>query len=610
MRKLVVYLKDCKMETILAPLFKLLEATLELFVPLVIARMIDVGIYHKDTAYVIRMCFVLILLGAVGLGFSVTAQYFAAKAAVSFATKVRHALFAHIEELSYSEIDTVKTSTLITRMTSDLNQVQSGVNMTLRLLLRSPFIVFGAMIMAFTIDLKAALVFVVTIPALSVVVFAVMIACIPLYRKVQKRLDAVTLSTRENLAGVRVIRAFCREKKEMEFFRNKNEALTDEQKLVGRIMAVMNPATYIVLNAGIIALIYTGAVRVEHGVLTQGALVALYNYMTQILEELIKLANLIVNITKSAACANRIADVLALKSSMPKTIAKAGGKDGDGSVTDVDAGEGKHAANAAAAHAKDSMPSGRLNHAEQIVVFDHVSLRYHGSREDALSDVNLCIRRNQTIGIIGGTGSGKSSLINLIPRFYDVTGGRLLIDGTDISQYDVTALRERIGVVPQKAVLFKGSIRDNMKWGRGDATDEEIWEALRIAQADTIVREKEGQLDYMLLSGGRNLSGGQRQRLTIARALVKKPDILILDDSASALDFVTDKALRTALGTLSDVTVFIVSQRTSSIRHADQILVLEDGKVEGVGTHDGLLKDCRVYQEIYASQFRKEDEAS
>ncbi|MBR1693572.1 MAG: ABC transporter ATP-binding protein [Lachnospiraceae bacterium] len=642
MRTVLFYLKKYKKETILAPLFKLLEAALELFVPLVIASMIDIGIYEKDVTYIVRMCAVLVLLGAVGLAFSVTAQYFAAKAAVSFATNVRRALFAHIEELSYTEIDTLGTSTLITRMTSDVNQVQSGVNMTLRLLLRSPFIVFGAMIMAFTIDVKAALVFVVTIPALSVVVFAVMLSCIPLYRKVQERLDAVMLSTRENLAGVRVIRAFCREKEETERFRNKNEALTEEQKLVGRILAIMNPATYIVLNIGIVVLIYTGAVRVEMGLLSQGAVVALYNYMAQILEELIKLANLIINITKSVACANRIQDVLSVQSSMPKDISEgradgksdAAGESGADGESDAD-GEGRaengsragaigRAENGNRAGAKgersansrsDAQPERRREEvrphkAGTIVEFQDVCLRYHGSQEDALSNLNIKVKRNQIIGVIGGTGSGKSSFVNLIPRFYDVTGGHLLIDGKEISAYDVTELRRRIGVVPQKAVLFKGSIRDNMKWGNEAATDEEIWEALRIAQAKDVVEGKDGGLDYMLTAGGRNLSGGQRQRLTIARALVKKPDILILDDSASALDFATDKALRTALRELKDVTVFIVSQRTSSIQQADQIVVLEDGRMEGLGTHEELLKSCQVYQEIYESQFRKEGDAS
>jgi len=585
-KTLLYYLKDYKRESILAPLFKLLEATLELFVPLVIASMIDVGIYNKDISYIIRMCLLLILIGAVGLAFSLTAQYFAAKAAVSFATDVRHVLFRHIEEMSYTEIDTLGTSTLITRMTSDLNQVQSGVNLTLRLLLRSPFIVLGAMIMAFTIDVKAALVFVLIIPILSLVVFAIMFACIPLYRRVQEKLDAVMLTTRENLAGVRVIRAFCREEEETETFRQKNELLTQEQKLVGRILAIMNPATYVVLNAGIIVLIYTGALRVEMGILTQGAVVALYNYMAQILEELIKLANLIISITKSVACANRIQDVLKVTSSMPKKI-----EERHDNGIDADSPE-------------------RLDQTETIVEFDDVSLRYHGSKEDALSDLNFKIKRNQVVGIIGGTGSGKSSLVNLIPRFYDVTGGRLLIDGKEIKDYDVMQLRRRIGVVPQKAVLFKGSIRDNMKWGNASATDKEIWEALECAQAGDVVLAKEGQLDYKLSAGGRNLSGGQRQRLTIARALVKKPDILILDDSASALDFATDKALRTALGKLEQVTVFIVSQRTSSIQHADQIIVLEDGRVEGIGTHEQLLAGCEVYREIYDSQFRKEDHAS
>lgn len=578
MKKLLVYLKDYKKETILAPLFKLLEATLELFVPLVIASMIDVGIYEQNRSYIIKMCLILVALGAVGLAFSVTAQYYAAKAAVSFAANVRKVLFQHIEKLSYTEIDTLGTSTLITRMTSDLNQVQNGVNLTLRLLLRSPFIVFGAMIMAFTIDVKAALVFVVTIPLLSIVVFGVMLSCIPLYKKVQNKLDAVTLSTRENLAGVRVIRAFCKEEEEIDQFHEKNEMLTAQQKFVGNILAIMNPATYIIINGAILYLIYTGAVQVQYGVLTQGAVVALYNYMAQILEELIKLANLIINITKAVACGNRIQDVLEVESSMPKTI---GGK-----------------------HAKEKLDKSNI-----IIEFQNVSLCYKNSKEDALSNVNFKVQRNQTIGIIGGTGSGKTSLVNLIPRFYDATGGKILIDGQNIQNYDVVSLRERIGVVPQKAVLFKGSIRENMQWGNEEATDEEIWEALSCAQAKDVVKGKDGELDYKLVAGGKNLSGGQRQRLTIARALVKKPDILILDDSASALDFATDKALRSAIGQLENMTVFIVSQRTSSIMQADQILVLEDGAVAGIGTHEELLENCQVYKEIYDSQFRKEGNA-
>lgn len=578
MKKLFVYLKDYKKETILAPLFKLLEATLELFVPLVIASMIDVGIYEKNISYIVKMCLILVALGAVGLVFSITAQYFAAKAAVSFAGNVRYALFEHIEKLSYTEIDTLGTSTLITRMTSDLNQLQNGVNLTLRLLLRSPFIVFGAMIMAFTIDVKAALVFVITIPLLSVVVFGIMLSCIPLYKKVQTKLDAVTLSTRENLAGVRVIRAFCKEEEEIGRFQEKNEALTAQQKFVGRVLAMMNPATYIIINGAILYLIYTGAIQVQFGVLTQGAVVALYNYMAQILEELIKLANLIINITKAVACGNRIQDILDVESSMPKTIEHKG------------KGE-------------------KLDKSDVMVEFKNVNLRYQNSQEDALSDLNFQIKRNQTIGIIGGTGSGKTSLVNLIPRFYDATGGQILIDGKDIKEYDVASLRERIGVVPQKAVLFKGTIRENMKWGNEDASDEEIWEALSMAQAENVVAGKEGQLDYRLSAGGKNLSGGQRQRLTIARALMKHPDILILDDSASALDFVTDKALRSAIAQLEDVTVLIVSQRTSSIMQADQILVLEDGQIEGVGTHQELLQNCQVYREIYDSQFRKEEYA-
>lgn len=583
MKKLLVHLKEYTKETILAPLFKLLEATLELFVPLVIANIIDIGIENKDFDYILRQCFILVALGFVGLLFSVTAQFFAAKAAVGFATNVRHVLFKHIESFSYTEIDKLTTSTLITRMTSDLNQVQNGVNLTLRLLLRSPFIVFGAMVMAFTIDLKAAFVFVVTIPVLSVVVFSIMLSCIPLYKKVQSKLDAVLLSTRENLTGVRVIRAFCKEQEEIEKFYEKNEILTSQQKFVGRVLAFMNPGTYFVLNAAIIALIYTGAIRVEAGILTQGAVVALYNYMAQILEELIKLANLIISITKAVACGNRIQDVLDVEPGMKKQIVS----------------------NKEALH--DEI---RLDKNEDIVEFRKVSLRYLDGKEDALTGIDFKVKRGETIGIIGGTGSGKTSLINMIPRFYDTSKGTVLVDGKDVKEYDVTSLRERIGVVLQKAVLFKGSIRENMQWGNSNATDEEIWQALEIAQAKEVVLNKEGQLDYKLTSGGKNLSGGQRQRLTIARALVKKPDILILDDSASALDYATDFALRSSIKKLKDTTVFIVSQRTTSMMQADKILVLDDGEVVGTGTHEELLYSCEVYKEIYNSQFKTEGSAS
>lgn len=583
MKKLLVHLKDYTKETILAPLFKLLEATLELFVPLVIANIIDIGIENKDFDYIIKQCLLLVALGFVGLLFSVTAQFFAAKAAVGFATKVRHILFKHIESFSYTEIDKLTTSTLITRMTSDLNQVQNGVNLTLRLLLRSPFIVFGAMVMAFTIDVKAALVFAVTIPVLSVVVFSIMLGCIPLYKKVQAKLDGVLLTTRENLTGVRVIRAFCKEQEETETFHERNELLTAEQKFVGKVLAFMNPGTYLVLNAAIIVLIYTGAIQVEAGIFTQGAVVALYNYMAQILEELIKLANLIISITKAIACGNRIQDVLDVEPGMEKRIAA-----------------GKDAKNEAM----------KLNHSEHIVEFRKVSLRYLEGKEEALTGIDFKVNQGETIGIIGGTGSGKTSLVNMIPRFYDASKGTVLIDGKDVKEYDVTSLRERIGVVLQKAVLFKGSIRENMQWGNKEAGDEEIWQALEIAQAKDVVLNKEGQLDYKLTSGGRNLSGGQRQRLTIARALVKKPDILILDDSASALDYATDFALRSAIKKLENMTVFIVSQRTASIIHADKIIVLDDGTVAGIGTHEELLASCEVYKEIYDSQFKREGNAS
>ena len=567
MKKLLVYLKDYIKESILGPLFKLLEALFELFVPLVIAAIIDTGIENGDTGYIIKMCLVLVLLGFVGLAFSITAQYFAAKASVGFVSKIRHILFGHIQSLSYSELDQIGTSTLITRMTSDMNQVQNGMNLALRLLLRSPFVVFGAMIMAFTIDVPSAMIFVYVTIVLLIVVFGIMLGSIPLYKKVQQKLDAVMTVTRENLTGVRVIRAFCKEDEETDDFINKNNELTASQKFVGKISALMNPVTYVIINLAIIRLIHTGAVRVEAGILTQGAVVALYNYMSQILVELIKLANLIINITKSIACGNRIQAVLDIK---------------------------------------PDLESGNSSCNEGSVEFDHVNLRYKNAGADSLSDITFTAAKGETIGIIGGTGSGKSSLVNLIPRFYDAASGEVKVGGVNVKDMDVEQLREKIGVVPQKAVLFHGTIRENMQWGVTNASDDDIMEAIEAAQGLDVIKAK-GGLDCEIEQGGKNLSGGQRQRLTIARALVKKPEILILDDSASALDFATDAALRKSLRELDyHPTVFIVSQRTSSIQHADRIIVLDDGAAVGIGTHDELMKSCSVYQEIYNSQFKKE----
>lgn len=575
MKKLLCYLKEYKKESVLGPLFKLLEATLELFVPLVVAAIIDTGIGNQDRGYVVKMCLVLVLLGLIGLAFSVTAQYFAAKAAVGFVTTIRHVLFGHIQKLSYAELDTQGTSTLITRMTSDMNQVQNGVNLTLRLLLRSPFVVIGAMVMAFTIDVKAALVFVVGIPALAVVVFGVMLACIPLYRKVQNRLDKVLGLTRENLTGVRVLRAFCKEEEQEAEFQKQNQTLTDTQKFVGRISALLNPLTYVIINVAIIALIWIGAIRVDMGIITQGAVVALYNYMSQILTELIKLANLIINITKSVACGNRIQSVLEVEPSV---------KDGAATVSgDGEAGKSAYS-----------------------VVFEHAGIRYPDAAQEAVSDITLNVRPGETIGIIGGTGSGKSSLVNLIPRFYDCSSGAVYVDGRNVCTYGLTELRDKIGVVPQKSVLFAGTIRSNMQWGKPDATDEEIFAALEIAQAKDVVSKKEKGLDTEVEQGGKNFSGGQRQRLTIARALVKQPEILILYDSSSALDFATDAALRIAIGSMKHKpTLFIVSQRTSAIQYADKIVVLDDGSVVGIGIHEELMNTCEVYREIYDSQYKR-----
>ena len=534
--------------------------------------LIDTGIADGDKGYILKMGGILVLLAVVGLTCSVTAQFFSAKAAVGFATKLRHALFSHIQGLSYKELDTMGTSTLITRMTSDVNQLQNGVNLTLRLLLRSPFIVFGAMIMAFTVDAKAAWIFVVTIPLLSIVVFGIMIISMPLYKKVQAALDKVLGRTRENLAGARVIRAFCKEDEEIEEFTKDNEQLLQIQVFVGKISAAMNPVTYIIVNGAMVVLLWTGALRVDEGIITQGAVVALVNYMSQILVELVKLANLIIQITKALACAKRIEGVFAVKNSQQ--------------VNEYVLSE---------------------NVSDDMVRFEHVSLSYHGGGEESLTDIDFAVKKGQTIGIIGGTGSGKTSIVNLIPRFYDATKGKVFIKGKDVRSYDMTELRNMIGIVPQKAVLFHGSIRENLLWGNENASEQEIEQAIEIAQAKEFLDSKEGRLDFTVAQGGKNLSGGQRQRLTIARALVRKPEILILDDSASALDFATDAKLRKAIRQMADdMTVFIVSQRTSSIQYADQIIVIEDGEVAGIGTHELLLAENEVYQEIYYSQYQKE----
>lgn len=574
MKRLIMYLKDYKKESILAPLFKLLEAFFELMVPLVMANIIDYGISNRNMGYIGKMGLLLLLLGVVGLASSITAQFFAAKAAVGFSTKLRQALFDHIEDLSFTDIDKAGTSTMITRMTSDVNQVQSGINMTLRLFLRSPIIVFGAMIMAFTIDVKCALIFVVAIPLLSVVVFGIILSTIPMYKKVQSKLDQVLGITRENLTGVRVIRAFHQEAKEADRFRENNEALSAMQIFVGKISACMNPVTYIIVNGAIIALIYTGAVQVNIGNLSQGEVVAIINYMNQILVELVKLANLIVTMTKALACADRVA-----------------------SVFDI-------GADAAYVGAQDQELADKVDKKAPFLDFKHVSLTYQGAGAPTLQDMNFTVNRGDTVGIIGGTGSGKTSLVNLIPGFYPVTEGEILLEGRDIRPMSDEELRGRIGVVPQKAVLFKGTIRSNLQWGKPDATEEEMWKALELAQASEVVDGKPGKLDATVAQNGKNFSGGQRQRLTIARALVRNPEILILDDSASALDYATDAKLRAAIRTLEDkTTTFIVSQRASTIRHADKIIVLDDGEIAGMGTHDELLKDCTVYQEIYYSQY-------
>lgn len=570
MRKLLRFLKDYKKESILSPLFKLLEASFELFVPLVMAAIIDTGIGNKDGGFILKMCGILILLALVGLTCSITAQYFAAKAAVGFATKVRHALFDHIQKLSYTEMDTAGTDTMITRMTSDINQAQSGVNMVLRLFLRSPFIVFGAMIMAFTIDVKAALIFVVTIPVLSVVVFGIMIITIPLFRRVQASLDKVLGVTRENLTGSRVIRAFNKEQEEIADFDESNERLTDVQLFVGKISALMNPLTYIIINVALVILIWTGAIQVNIGKISQGEVVALVNYMSQILVELVKLANLIITVTKAIACGNRVQSIFEMETSM---VDRNGSKKEDTGYT---------------------------------VEFRNVSMRYKGAGADTLTGIDFKAKPGDTIGIIGGTGSGKSSVVNLIPRFYDVTEGQVMVDGMDVREYKITDLRDKIGIVPQKAVLFAGTVRSNLAWGKEDATEEEMQQALSVAQAAEVVDKKDGKLDAEVEQGGKNFSGGQKQRLTIARALVKQPEILIMDDSSSALDYATDAKLRQAIHNMPNrPTVFIVSQRAASIMYADKIIVLDDGTVAGTGTHEELLKDCSVYQEIYYSQFKR-----
>lgn len=572
MSKLLKYLKKYKIESILAPFFKLIEVAFELIVPLIVSTIIDIGIENGDKVYIIKRCLLLGLFGILGLCSTLVAQYFSAKASVGFASDIRHALFQHIGKLSYSQLDSLGAPTLITRLTGDINQVQTGTNLVLRLVLRSPFVVFGAVIMAFTVDVKSSLVFVVAVPALAAVVFAIMLVCIPMYRKVQQKLDGLLSKTRENLLGTRVVRAFCKEEEEIADFDAKNNALTEMQTAVGRISAFMNPATFVLINLAIIALIYVGAIRVDSGDISRGAVVALYNYMSQILVELIKLANLIISVTKAIACGNRIQSVLDIE---PGTV--------PGTVTD-----------------------GNEN-SEYSVEFDKACLSYNGS-EESLHNIDLKIKRGSSIGVIGSTGSGKTSLVNLIPRFYDVTGGCVLVDGIDVRDYDTKALRSKIGVVSQKKALFAGTVRDNIRFGKQDATDEEIWQALETAQAKQMIEDKSGQLDFVLEQEGKNLSGGQRQRMTIARALVRKPEVLILDDAASALDYATGAALNKALrNTDFAPTVITVSQRVAAIRNADTIVVLDEGEIVGMGTNDELLRSCEVYKEIFDSQLEKED---
>ena len=595
MKRLFSYMKDYKLESILGPLFKMLEASFELFVPLVVARMVDVGIRGRDSGYILKMGGVLVLLALIGLACSLTAQYFAAKAATGAATSLRNDLFSHIGRLSYTEIDTVGTSTLITRMTSDINQVQSGINMTLRLLLRSPFVVFGAMVMAFTVDVRSAFVFVVTIPVLCVVVFGIMAVSMPLYKSVQRQLDKVLLTTRENLLGVRVIRAFNRQKSETEKFDRENGNLVRMQVFVGKISALLNPVTYVIINIAVVAVIWVGAEQADSGIITQGKVIALVNYMSQILVELIKMANLIIIISKAVACMNRVDSIFKVESSIEDKGRSGSRKPGSQNSGSQNPGP---------------QNSGPQNPALRIpkVEFKDMEFVYAGAKEPALKDISFCAMAGQTIGVIGGTGSGKSTLVNLIPRFYDAASGQVLVDGTDVREYSLDELRDKTGVVPQKSVLFKGTLRDNMRWGKQDASDEEIYRALDTAQAREFVDSKGEGLDLYIDQGGHNLSGGQRQRLTIARALVRRPEILIMDDSASALDFATDARLRKAIReNTGDMTVFIVSQRATTIKSADTILVLDEGRLAGMGTHKELLKDCQVYREICLSQLSKEE---
>ena len=595
MKRLFSYMKDYKLESILGPLFKMLEASFEMFVPLVVARMVDVGIRGRDSGYILKMGGVLVLLALIGLACSLTAQYFAAKAATGAATSLRNDLFSHIGRLSYTEIDTVGTSTLITRMTSDINQVQSGINMTLRLLLRSPFVVFGAMVMAFTVDVRSAFVFVVTIPVLCVVVFGIMAVSMPLYKSVQRQLDKVLLTTRENLLGVRVIRAFNRQKSETEKFDRENGNLVRMQVFVGKISALLNPVTYVIINIAVVAVIWVGAEQADSGIITQGKVIALVNYMSQILVELIKMANLIIIISKAVACMNRVDSIFKVESSIED--------------------KGRHGSRKPGSQNSGSQNSGPQNSGPQNpglripkVEFKDMEFVYAGAKEPALKDISFCAMAGQTIGVIGGTGSGKSTLVNLIPRFYDAASGQVLVDGTDVREYSLDELRDKTGVVPQKSVLFKGTLRDNMRWGKQDASDEEIYRALDTAQAREFVDSKGEGLDLYIDQGGHNLSGGQRQRLTIARALVRRPEVLIMDDSASALDFATDARLRKAIReNTGDMTVFIVSQRATTIKSADTILVLDEGRLAGMGTHKELLKDCQVYREICLSQLSKEE---
>lgn len=601
MKSLLKYLKGYKKESILAPLFKMLEASFELLVPLVMAAVIDKGIEGNNKSYIVSMCFIMILLGLIGFVCSITAQYFAAKAATGFARKLRYEMFSHIQKLSYSKLDTAGTATLITRMTSDVNQVQSGVNMFLRLFLRSPFIVIGAMVMAFYVDVKAAVVFAVAIPVLSLVVFGIIFANIPLYKKVQNGLDKVLLVTRENLNGIRVIRAFNREVEEIEDFDEKNIALTKIQLFAGRISALLNPITYVIINFALVILLYKGAVRVDTGYITQGDVIALISYMSQILIELVKLANLIVTLTKAAACASRIQGVMEIPEGMETEGMETEGERKEGAEKETGEEQDEQGRTTESSNIEETMEN------DEAVRFDHVGFTYEGAGGEVLTDMDFSVKKGETVGIIGGTGSGKSTLVQLIPRFYDANTGSVYVDGKEVREYEIEELRDKIGMVPQKAALFKGTIRDNILFGRKDATDEMIEEAIDVACAKEFIEAKEGGLSAKVEQGGRNLSGGQKQRLTIARALVRRPKILILDDSCSALDYATDAALRAGIKKLSyHPTVFIVSQRTASIQYADKIIVLDDGEIAGMGNHEELLKTCQVYQEIYDSQYKKE----